>query len=82
MPWPAGKSIRETTADVVAALDATNTNLIVINNNMGKALDLTSPRGEFIRNLVRALHGEAQVLDVIDHGESWADQGICCECGR
>ncbi|EFK06726.1 DNA repair protein [delta proteobacterium NaphS2] len=76
LPWPSGKPTREAAVETIAALEATNTNRMIINSGSRNVRDIQDgSRAAFIKDLIRALSGSIDVLDVIDRGESWADSG-------
>lgn len=73
MPWPSGETIREATAQILAASEHLNASAIAIN--------LTKPvteqnRAAFIGAFRSAFSGLLTMHEVMERGKSWADTGL------
>jgi len=71
LPWPAGKSMKEATKDIIAAAEKTNASTYILNSNTSI---MGTPRGKYIDHLVANLKDlNLSPVDIIEKGISFSD---------
>lgn len=70
LPFIKGRSMKQTTKDIIKVAESSNAAAMVVNNNT-----VTPARTQYIETLARGSLGEEfTVLDVIENGQSWVQE--------
>jgi len=75
LPFIKGRSMKETTKDIVKVVESTNANAMIINNNT-----VTPQMTKYLQALTRGrFGGDVTLVDIIENGESWVGRGLVME---